>query len=287
MARTFQKAVLAKGPDTSTWSFEQIAEALLAAPFQFAKTMPDQPHSYVLRQKWSSSVPFDVVVQYIRDHGYQRRYGRATYTYLDINGQKFWSMGAPVHETILINRATIERAPAAYDKVAAEYDSLYTDTTYRQEEADVFSFLPKCPDSVLDIGCGSGMALDYVTPRVYVGVDPSRAMLDVLALRCRGLAGARRVHSAFESFHLPERFSLVLCLFGVASYIRPDHLPRLLRYVAPDGHFAVMAYREGYQPKTHADGPLLPVYTHDLSTLPGESHYIGEGHVLRVGRMEA
>ena len=44
---------------------------------------------------------------HIRRHGYQKVYGRATYTYLDIDDWQYWTMGSPLSETILINRARL------------------------------------------------------------------------------------------------------------------------------------------------------------------------------------
>jgi hypothetical protein len=44
---------------------------------------------------------------HVRRHGYRKVYGRATYTYLDIDGWQYWTMGSPLSETILINRARL------------------------------------------------------------------------------------------------------------------------------------------------------------------------------------
>lgn len=43
-------------------------------------------------------------VQFIRAHGYQNLFERRWYTQLDIGEHTYWTMGAPVEETILINR---------------------------------------------------------------------------------------------------------------------------------------------------------------------------------------
>ena len=63
---------------------------------------PSSPH-------WRRDVPFEDVVQFIRDHGYREVFeptGKEM-TYLDIGGWKYWTMGAPLPETILINRERI------------------------------------------------------------------------------------------------------------------------------------------------------------------------------------
>jgi len=41
--------------------------------------------------------------------GYHQKWGKTTYTYLDIDGWQYWTMGAPLDKTILINRAAIHK----------------------------------------------------------------------------------------------------------------------------------------------------------------------------------
>ena len=80
------------------------------APWTFAKTMPENPHDYTVRGQTPDD-EFEQVVQLIRDHGYKRRFGRTTYTYLDVDGWRHWTMGAPLEQTTIINRAIVEVAP--------------------------------------------------------------------------------------------------------------------------------------------------------------------------------
>jgi hypothetical protein len=98
-------------------SVEELREFVRASAWTFAKTMPHQPHEYTLRAKAPDEKLFERVVLYIRQVGYKANYGSATYTYLDIDGWKYWTMGAPlgptgeydakVH-TILINRTKLK-----------------------------------------------------------------------------------------------------------------------------------------------------------------------------------
>jgi hypothetical protein len=73
--------------------------------------MPDNPHEYTLRKLWRSDADFARAVLFIRAHGYQNLFEGRWYTQLDIGAHTYWTMGAPVEETILIDRKTI--APAA------------------------------------------------------------------------------------------------------------------------------------------------------------------------------
>jgi hypothetical protein len=98
--------------------------------WQFASTMPRIPHWYTLR-KWRPELDDDFVsfVLLIREIGEQRPWPdppappRYHNHYLEIDGWKYWTMGAPVHygaspfpdredsgsgETILINRARVD-----------------------------------------------------------------------------------------------------------------------------------------------------------------------------------
>lgn len=75
--------------------------------WRFARTMPEAPDQYALRRHAASNVALAASVTSIREHGYQRAWGGHTYTYLDEGGWSYWTMGAPLDQTILINRAHI------------------------------------------------------------------------------------------------------------------------------------------------------------------------------------
>lgn len=80
-----------------------IDELLAKATYQFAKTMPGIPHDYTLKQNWNPD-EFEQVVAYIRKHGQPAKFYSKTYIYYYANGYKYWTMGSPIEETILINR---------------------------------------------------------------------------------------------------------------------------------------------------------------------------------------
>lgn len=81
-----------------------IDQLLDQAKFVFAKSMPKMPHHYTLRETWDSNT-FDYVVQKIRELGVPERFFKKTYIYYYANGYKYWTMGNPINETRLINRA--------------------------------------------------------------------------------------------------------------------------------------------------------------------------------------
>jgi len=77
--------------------------------WQFAKTMPETPHEYTV-SKWNPNLrdEFEWFVNAIRQHGKGERFFNKTFMYFAIDGKKYWTMGAPIKETILINRTDIE-----------------------------------------------------------------------------------------------------------------------------------------------------------------------------------
>ncbi len=98
-------------PPTYEVTAERVAESLEGNRYRFAKTMQWCPHWYTLREFWRGPLPFEAVVQFIRDHGYQEQFHSKTFTRYNVGDYKYWTMGAPLAETILINRAFIVERP--------------------------------------------------------------------------------------------------------------------------------------------------------------------------------
>jgi hypothetical protein len=73
-----------------------------ASRWQVATSMPHIPHCYT-SHRWHDRPEFERAVQIVRDYGYKRAFQGSTYTY--------WSMGWPVPQTEVLNRAV---APPAY-----------------------------------------------------------------------------------------------------------------------------------------------------------------------------
>ena len=124
---------------------------------------------------------FEDCVQMIREYGYQKKFGKRTFTYLDINNFMYWTMGAPKEETTVLNRAYTDTTND-YDEVADDYDKLYEDDVYIEENEYIFNLLNiQEENTVLDIGCGTGLTADNVKldRDNYVGIDPSKKMIDL------------------------------------------------------------------------------------------------------------
>ena len=72
----------------------------------FAKTMPFAPHEYIVRDRCSlTTEEFEYLVKMQRERGVKERWGKYNNSYLYIDDYKYWTMGAPIKETTVINRA--------------------------------------------------------------------------------------------------------------------------------------------------------------------------------------
>lgn len=89
---------------------EKIQNTIANSEWRFAKTMPHMPHFYTLRKMAESDEEFVSLVNFIRSHGYDQKWGGRLFRYLDLDGWTYWTMGAKVESTILVNRARLDRA---------------------------------------------------------------------------------------------------------------------------------------------------------------------------------
>jgi SAM-dependent methyltransferase len=142
---------------------------------------------------------------------------------------------------------------AAYDAVAAEYDSSYTQKKSIAENRIVLGhlgkFIPLVNGLIADLGCGTGFLLDYlyVEPERYVGIDISSGMI--------ARAKAKHPDYRFEvgrmesvSFVDTGSVELAVSLFGSFSYAEPEAAEReIFRILRPGGLFLVMMLGERYQ----------------------------------------
>jgi hypothetical protein len=71
--------------------------------------MPAWPHEYIVRKNIDQAL-FVQLVKHIRTHGYQGKFYQKTITYYDWSGRVYWTMGAPIDETIIINRCKKEHS---------------------------------------------------------------------------------------------------------------------------------------------------------------------------------
>lgn len=278
-------------PDAERWArFERLGQLLESHPFQFAKTMPQNPHWYTLRKKWAHDDEFQWAVETIRLAGRRQRYAKTWYVVCDVNEFFYWSMGWPVNYssghpcTILINRKPLQseagRDEPPYDKLADWYDSAFHDTDSEMENAHVFGLIGDLADKdVLDVGCGTGLAVPYCElSNSYVGIDPSRGMLDKLLdhFPMTDVIQTQLKHYVPLDEHKNiRRFDVVLGLFGVGSYLTDDELQRIPLLLREGGRAVIMFYAEDYTPKTYQEtGVMIPHRKWAPGLFPGKVHRI-------------
>lgn len=92
-------------PVPSAEDLGRARELIKVNSWQFAKTMRWCPHWYTLRRRWSSQDDFEWFVRFVRLYGVVESWRNYRHVYFYDQGWKYWSMGAPVETTILVNRA--------------------------------------------------------------------------------------------------------------------------------------------------------------------------------------
>lgn len=83
---------------------ESLRKFVDACRWTFARTYAETwHHEYIVRHRVNQSL-FVELVRHIRAHGYLGRFYAKPIAYFDEDGLVYWTMGAPVEETTVINR---------------------------------------------------------------------------------------------------------------------------------------------------------------------------------------
>ncbi len=85
----------------------ELANFVNKEKWTFAKTMPKWPHEYIVRKRVDENL-FVKLVEHIRTNGYQGNFYEKEITYYEENGLVYWTMGAPISDTIIVNRCAKE-----------------------------------------------------------------------------------------------------------------------------------------------------------------------------------
>ena len=86
---------------------DNLREFIKSCKWSFAKTMPEWPHEYIVRER-VDSVLFENLVCHIRQYGFEGRFYQRVLTYFAEDGLLYWTMGSPIEETTIINRGKEE-----------------------------------------------------------------------------------------------------------------------------------------------------------------------------------
>ena len=234
--------------------FLRISYVLNNQQWVFASTMMKFPHRYIHRDNWKliNNYSFDNAVETIRSLGVEERFYKTTYIYLHINGLKFWTMGAPISETTIINVAATSH-DNEYSCVANNYDDYFSDNSSIHEDSLLSAELNKLKGtSWIDIGCGTGLGArlcpSYVSS--YLGIDPSASMLARFKLsKC--FSDLRLINDYAENVYLDFFADTVISLYGSISYLEPACIERIKDFISRKGTIFLMAYKDDYVPVIH------------------------------------
>jgi hypothetical protein len=86
---------------------ETLREFIDSSKWTFAKTMPEWPHEYLVRDRVDRML-FEALIRHIRQYGFEGRFYQRVLTYFCEDGLLYWTMGEPIEETTIINRCKEE-----------------------------------------------------------------------------------------------------------------------------------------------------------------------------------
>ena len=89
-------------------NYAKLRSMVARCQWTFAKTMPFAPHEYIVKDRCPlAKEEFEYFVEMQRQYGIKERWGKYNNPYLYVDDYKYWTMGAPLEETTVINRAKV------------------------------------------------------------------------------------------------------------------------------------------------------------------------------------
>ena len=243
-----------------TWThtdFEDMAyleEHLGRAKHQFAHTLAATPHYYTAAMKhWRSQDAFDEMASVMkRQFREQERFRGTWYSRLRLNGYKHWFSSWPGYDRILVNRAPIEYVDSYLPHVPA-YEAAFSTEEDAQEHEALFRGLGiETGYRVLDIGCGTGLLVDWnwkvMQPELYTGVDLILSMLAMFREKHPDYRD-RLIRTSFEDFWTPYKFDKIVAMNGVGSHFSdPAYVVAKCAWLLKPGGEAIISYHRPGKP---------------------------------------
>ena len=115
-------------------NYDKLREMIARCEWTFAKSMPFAPHEYIVKDKCPlTTEEFEYFVIMQREHGVKERWGKYNNPYLYIDDYKYWTMGAPLEDTTVINRAkacVVNDMHQLYEEMNKEGESVWNINKY-------------------------------------------------------------------------------------------------------------------------------------------------------------
>jgi ubiquinone/menaquinone biosynthesis C-methylase UbiE len=188
-------------------------------------------------------------------------------------------------------------ASAPYSLTSRVYDQIYSWKDYAAESRRIRQWVrrfgPARASSLLDVACGSGSHLAYLS-RYFeaTGVDLNEGMLRVAR---RKLPRVRFVRGRMEDFRLSARFDVVTCLFSAIGYVHGERdlrrtLANFARHLNPGGVVIVepwlsrKVYRAGHVHLGTYGDPRYPIVRMNVARRRGDRSIMDMHHLVATPR---
>lgn len=267
--------------NTEGIDIEKLRGYIKRCQWQWATSMQDIPHEYIVKGRCAISInEFYDFVNAQREFGVHIRWGKFNNQYLFIDGYKYWTMGAAIPDTKIMNRTRV------FDEFDELDYPLYR--PYRREEAEVMcATIMKMFDdkTIFECGIGNGdfVRLTGIKPEKYYGVDPAQKSISAF----RGSMEGFYQHCSKKSFEeahkkWTEADSVVIALFGTASYFMRPYLEKLSQ---SGKEYCLMFYKEGCVPDEFKEMYPLDYSRNDIKAIfPRANLYFHERYVTASSR---
>ncbi len=105
------------------WDYELGIIKNYIASVRWQKARSKYTHWYTIKNWNMDKVRlFEKFVVFIRRYGYKEPFREQEMTYFDLDGFKYWTMGWPLYETVVINRARLEDDQIRFDSSYNTYN---------------------------------------------------------------------------------------------------------------------------------------------------------------------
>ena len=174
-------------------------------------------------------------------------------------------------------RGTIEH----YDRLASIYDSLYGEEQSIKIGLALRNIKVRSDDLLLDIGCGTGILMEFVTSMIrhYVGLDLAKKTLKIAAERSRRLRVKSKVSLIrADADYLPFRdgsFSIIFALTLLQNIPEPSRtLTEILRVAKDKSQIVITGLKKSFT-KKEFDELICKVWRdHTFLEAPGSKDFI-------------